>query len=62
MDTEVSAADAPPRSLWDSVKPYFEKESLAAFFLGLSSGFPYAMIGDRCCRAEEQGGSEKSRG
>lgn len=34
-----------PRSLWDSVKPYFEKESLAAFFVGVSSGFPFAMIG-----------------
>jgi PAT family beta-lactamase induction signal transducer AmpG len=33
------------RSLWDSVKPYFEKESLAAFFVGVSSGFPFAMIG-----------------
>lgn len=33
------------RSLWDSVRPYFEKESLAAFFVGISSGFPYAMIG-----------------
>ncbi len=31
--------------LWDSIKPYFEKESLAAFFVGVSSGFPYAMIG-----------------
>ncbi len=28
-----------------SLRPYLEKESLAAFFLGLSSGFPYAMIG-----------------
>ncbi len=28
-----------------SVQPYLEKESLAAFFLGVSSGFPYAMIG-----------------
>ena len=33
------------RSLWGSVKPYLEKESLAAFFVGVSSGFPYAMIG-----------------
>jgi len=33
------------RNLWDAVKPYLEKESLAAFFLGVSSGFPYAMIG-----------------
>jgi PAT family beta-lactamase induction signal transducer AmpG len=36
---------SPQRSLWDSVKPYFEKESLAAFFVGVSSGFPFAMIG-----------------
>lgn len=33
------------RSLWQSVLPYLEKESLAAFALGISSGFPYAMIG-----------------
>ncbi len=26
-------------------KPYVEKEVLAAFFVGVSSGFPYAMIG-----------------
>ncbi len=31
-------------SLWDSIKPYFEKESLAAFAVGVSSGFPFAMI------------------
>ena len=28
-----------------SLKPYLEKESLAAFALGVSSGFPFAMIG-----------------
>lgn len=39
------AMPAEGRSLWGSVKPYLEKESLAAFFLGISSGFPYAMIG-----------------
>ena len=27
-----------------AVGPYLEKESLAAFFVGISSGFPYAMI------------------
>lgn len=27
------------------VRPYFEREPMAAFFLGISSGFPYAMIG-----------------
>ena len=39
-----TAAEA-PRSLLGSLKPYLERESLAAFFLGMSSGFPYAMIG-----------------
>ncbi|MEY4952815.1 MAG: hypothetical protein RL299_1239 [Pseudomonadota bacterium] len=44
--SEVSQTVASERrSLWDSVKPYFEKESLAAFFVGVSSGFPFAMIG-----------------
>ncbi|MEM6475138.1 MAG: MFS transporter [Pseudomonadota bacterium] len=28
-----------------AAKPYFEKEPLAAFCVGVSSGFPYAMIG-----------------
>jgi PAT family beta-lactamase induction signal transducer AmpG len=27
------------------VRPYFEPEPMAVFFLGVSSGFPYAMIG-----------------
>ena len=35
----------PRRDWWAAAKPYFEKESLAAFFVGVSSGFPYAMIG-----------------
>ncbi len=41
----MSDAAEAPRSLWDSIRPYLERESLAAFFLGMSSGFPYAMIG-----------------
>ena len=32
------------RSWLAGVKPYVEKEPIAAFFLGVSSGFPYAMI------------------
>jgi PAT family beta-lactamase induction signal transducer AmpG len=32
------------RPLWDSIQPYCEKEALAAFFIGVSSGFPFAMI------------------
>jgi PAT family beta-lactamase induction signal transducer AmpG len=48
------------RSLWDSVKPYFEKESLAAFFVGTSSGFPYAMIGATLTTRLAQDGIDKS--
>ncbi len=41
----ISTSTDRPRSLWSAVKPYIEKEPLGAFFLGVSSGFPYAMIG-----------------
>jgi MFS transporter, PAT family, beta-lactamase induction signal transducer AmpG len=33
-----------PSGFWAGVKPYLEAGPLAAFFLGMSSGFPYAMI------------------
>ncbi len=45
MNKASEAVASGPGALWDSIKPYFEKESLAAFFVGVSSGFPYAMIG-----------------
>jgi MFS transporter, PAT family, beta-lactamase induction signal transducer AmpG len=35
---------APTGGVLAMLKPYVERESLAAFFVGLSSGFPYAMI------------------
>lgn len=47
------------RGLWDSIRPYFEKESLAAFFVGLSSGFPYAMIGATLTTRLAQDGIDK---
>lgn len=47
------------RSVLDSIKPYFEKESLAAFLLGLSSGFPYAMIGATLTTRLAQDGIDK---
>ena len=31
-------------SIRDSLQPYLEKETIAAFLVGVSSGFPYAMI------------------
>ena len=37
-------ADAAAKSWLDGIKPYFEKAPIASFFLGVSSGFPYAMI------------------
>lgn len=54
MSTEAS-----DRNLWDSVRPYLEKESLAAFFLGVSSGFPYAMIGATLTTRLAQDGIDK---
>jgi len=47
------------RGLWGSVKPYFERESLASFFLGISSGFPYAMIGATLTTRLAQDGIDK---
>jgi MFS transporter, PAT family, beta-lactamase induction signal transducer AmpG len=45
IEAATEPATEEHRSLLGAVKPYLEKESLAAFFLGISSGFPYAMIG-----------------
>lgn len=52
-------AAAPHRSLLQSLKPYLERESLAAFFLGVSSGFPYAMIGATLTTRLAQDGIDK---
>lgn len=48
------------RSVWASVKPYLEKESLAAFFLGISSGFPFALLAATLTTRLAQDGIEKS--
>ena len=42
-----------------SLKPYLEKETLAAFALGVSSGFPYAMIGATLTSRLAQSGIDK---
>lgn len=55
--TETSAA---PQQGWgQAIKPYLEKESLAAFFLGVSSGFPYALIGATLTSRLAQDGIDK---
>ncbi len=57
---ESSGAEASERrSIADSIKPYLEKESLAAFFVGVSSGFPYAMIGATLTTRLAQDGIDK---
>ena len=43
-----------------SLRPYLEKESLAALFVGVSSGFPYAMIGATLTTRLAQDGIQKS--
>jgi PAT family beta-lactamase induction signal transducer AmpG len=43
-----------------SLKPYLEKESLAALFTGISSGFPYSMIAATLTTRLAQDGIQKS--
>lgn len=50
---------APVSGFWGATKPYLEKESLAAFFVGVSSGFPYAMIGATLTTRLAQDGIDK---
>ena len=58
-ETIEQSTPAERRSLWQSVLPYLEKESLAAFALGISSGFPYAMIGATLTTRLAQDGIDK---
>ncbi len=51
---------AASRTWFDSVKPYIEKGPVASFFLGVSSGFPYAMIGATLTTRLAQDGIAKS--
>jgi MFS transporter, PAT family, beta-lactamase induction signal transducer AmpG len=57
--TDVSRQAAGGSGLLDSIRPYFEKAPLAAFFLGVSSGFPYAMIGATLTTRLAQDGIDK---
>jgi MFS transporter, PAT family, beta-lactamase induction signal transducer AmpG len=47
------------RGWLDAVKPYLEKEALIALLLGISSGFPYAMIGATLTTRLAQDGIDK---
>ncbi len=59
MNEAGDAVAAPERSLWDSFKPYFEKAPIAALMVGISSGFPYAMIGATLTTRLAQDGIDK---
>src|SRR6188508_3094417 len=62
MDQQAEAVSLPDwrRHLPVGIRPYFEGPPLAAFFLGISSGFPYAMIGATLTTRLAQDGIEKS--
>ena len=47
------------QSVWAGLKAYFEAAPLAALFLGMSSGFPYAMIGATLTTRLAQDGIDK---
>ncbi|MDO6416879.1 MFS transporter [Sphingomonas sp. BIUV-7] len=55
----TATIDAPSRSFFSGIKPYVEKAPLASFFLGVSSGFPYAMIAATLTTRLAQSGIEK---
>jgi PAT family beta-lactamase induction signal transducer AmpG len=48
------------KALPASLRPYTEAAPLGALFLGISSGFPYAMIGATLTTRLKQGGIDKS--
>jgi PAT family beta-lactamase induction signal transducer AmpG len=50
---------APQQGWASALKPYLEKESLASFFLGVSSGFPYALIAATLTTRLAQDGIDK---
>jgi hypothetical protein len=61
MERGSSSPDRhPQQKWWDGFKPYLEKAPLAALFLGISSGFPYAMIGATLTTRLKQDGIDKS--
>ena len=58
---EAQASSAGWRSaLPEGVRPYTEAAPLAALFLGISSGFPYAMIGATLTTRLKQDGIDKA--
>ncbi len=64
MSVDPATADGDRDRGWrtrlpEGMRPYFESAPLAAFFLGVSSGFPYAMIGATLTTRLAQDGLDK---
>jgi MFS transporter, PAT family, beta-lactamase induction signal transducer AmpG len=59
MNDASHAVASGDSKLWDAVKPYLEKEPLSALFLGISSGFPFAMIAATLTTRLAQDGIDK---
>ncbi|TCD05406.1 MFS transporter [Erythrobacteraceae bacterium CFH 75059] len=59
VDTKPAQTAAQP-SLFAAVLPYLEKESAAAFLLGISSGFPFALLAATLTTRLAQEGIDKS--
>src|SRR5919112_2132537 len=57
---QAAAARGWRSSLPEGVRPYTEAAPIAALMLGVSSGFPYAMIGATLTTRLKQGGIDKS--
>ncbi|WP_454883676.1 AmpG family muropeptide MFS transporter [Sphingomonas oryzagri] len=57
--TDISEAIGWRSHLPVSIRPYTERETLAAFFVGVSSGFPYAMLGATLTTRLAQDGIDK---
>lgn len=55
----ASGEAAGKKSIWAAFHPYLERGPLGAFFLGISSGFPYAMIGATLTTRLAQDGIDK---
>jgi PAT family beta-lactamase induction signal transducer AmpG len=55
----TSTGDAAEAGWWKSIAAYFEREPLAALLLGISSGFPFAMIAATLTTRLAQDGIDK---
>jgi PAT family beta-lactamase induction signal transducer AmpG len=60
MTAQAQQATGWRSSMPAAVRPYTEAAPLASLFLGISSGFPYAMIGATLTTRLKQGGIDKS--